>query len=102
MSQRLPFLKHNNACGLASRESLVEAYRDALAADPVSAFGGILIANKSIDVATAKEIQSLILRSSYRSFIRRRSPSNTQRKEESNLTSPKTLESTREPGKNCS
>ena len=52
-------LKHNNACGLASRESLVEAYRDALAADPVSAFGGILIANKTIDVATAKEIQSL-------------------------------------------
>ena len=52
-------LKHNNACGLASRESLVDAYRDALAADPVSAFGGILIANKPIDVATAKEIQSL-------------------------------------------
>ena len=52
-------LKHNNACGLASRNSLVEAYRDALAADPVSAFGGILIANKEIDGATAKEIQSL-------------------------------------------
>ena len=52
-------LKHNNACGLASRASLVEAYRDALAADPVSAFGGILIANQTIDVATAKEIQSL-------------------------------------------
>jgi phosphoribosylaminoimidazolecarboxamide formyltransferase/IMP cyclohydrolase len=52
-------LKHNNACGLASRATLVEAYRDALAADPVSAFGGILIANQTIDVATAKEIQSL-------------------------------------------
>lgn len=52
-------LKHNNACGLASRTTLAEAYRAALAADPVSAFGGILIANATIDVATAKEIQSL-------------------------------------------
>jgi AICAR transformylase/IMP cyclohydrolase PurH (only IMP cyclohydrolase domain in Aful) len=39
-------LKHNNACGLATRTRLVEAYRAALAADPVSAFGGVLIANK--------------------------------------------------------
>ena len=38
-------LKHNNACGLASRESVLEAWKDALAGDPVSAFGGVLITN---------------------------------------------------------
>ena len=52
-------LKHNNACGLAQRESLHQAYVDALAGDPVSAFGGILIANQEIDKSTAEEIHSL-------------------------------------------
>ncbi len=52
-------LKHNNACGLATRSSIHEAYVDALAGDPVSAFGGILISNKEIDVATANEIHQL-------------------------------------------
>lgn len=52
-------LKHNNACGLATRDTLVEAYKAALAGDPVSAFGGILIANKAIDLATATEIHQL-------------------------------------------
>jgi len=52
-------LKHNNACGLAQRESVLEAYKDALAGDPVSAFGGILITNTSIDKATAEDINSL-------------------------------------------
>ena len=52
-------LKHNNACGLASRNSLLSAYKDALAGDPVSAFGGVLISNKSIDVETAEEINKL-------------------------------------------
>ncbi|TRZ43236.1 bifunctional phosphoribosylaminoimidazolecarboxamide formyltransferase/IMP cyclohydrolase [Robertkochia solimangrovi] len=52
-------LKHNNACGVATRPSLKEAYLDALAGDPVSAFGGILIANTTIDEATANEINSL-------------------------------------------
>lgn len=52
-------LKHNNACGIASRQSLVQAYKDALAGDPVSAYGGILIANREIDEETAKEINSL-------------------------------------------
>jgi len=52
-------LKHNNACGLATRETLEQAYIDALAGDPVSAFGGILIANKTIDVATATLINDL-------------------------------------------
>ncbi len=52
-------LKHNNACGLATRNTLLEAYRDALAGDPVSAFGGVLVANKNIDLATAQEIHKL-------------------------------------------
>ena len=52
-------LKHNNACGLATRETLAQAYEDALAADPVSAFGGILISNCTIDFKTANEINSL-------------------------------------------
>lgn len=52
-------LKHNNACGLAQRETILEAYIDALAGDPVSAFGGILISNVEIDKATAEEIHKL-------------------------------------------
>lgn len=52
-------LKHNNACGLATRNTLLEAYTDALAGDPVSAFGGILISNTRIDIATANEIHKL-------------------------------------------
>ncbi len=49
-------LKHNNACGLASRGTLVEAWRAALEGDPLSAFGGILIANRIVDAATAEEV----------------------------------------------
>ena len=52
-------LKHNNACGFATRPTLLQAYKDALAGDPVSAFGGILITNKTIDRDTAVEINSL-------------------------------------------
>lgn len=52
-------LKHNNACGLASRPTLKEAYAAALAGDPVSAFGGILIANKTIDLTTAELVNDL-------------------------------------------
>ena len=52
-------LKHNNACGLATRPSIKDAYVDALAGDPVSAFGGILIANTEIDATTATEIHQL-------------------------------------------
>ncbi len=52
-------LKHNNACGLAQRDTIHQAYVDALAGDPVSAFGGILISNTQIDKATAEEIHSL-------------------------------------------
>ncbi|MDR2474710.1 MAG: bifunctional phosphoribosylaminoimidazolecarboxamide formyltransferase/IMP cyclohydrolase [Bacteroidales bacterium] len=57
--QTFAILKHNNACGLASRPVLVDAWRDALAGDPVSAFGGILVANGVIDRATAEEINKL-------------------------------------------
>jgi len=52
-------LKHNNACGLATRSTMKQAYVDALAGDPTSAFGGVLIANGAIDLATAEEIHSL-------------------------------------------
>ena len=52
-------LKHNNACGVAQRDSLHQAYVDALAGDPVSAFGGVLIANCEIDLATAEKIHTL-------------------------------------------
>lgn len=52
-------LKHNNACGLATRSTIKQAYIDALAGDPVSAFGGVLISNKPIDKETATEIHNL-------------------------------------------
>jgi phosphoribosylaminoimidazolecarboxamide formyltransferase/IMP cyclohydrolase len=52
-------LKHNNACGLATRQTMKEAYLAALACDPTSAFGGVLMANGKIDTATASEINSL-------------------------------------------
>ncbi|MEK6511451.1 bifunctional phosphoribosylaminoimidazolecarboxamide formyltransferase/IMP cyclohydrolase [Myroides odoratimimus] len=52
-------LKHNNACGVAQRSTMKAAYLDALAGDPTSAFGGVLIANNTIDVATAEEVNKL-------------------------------------------
>jgi phosphoribosylaminoimidazolecarboxamide formyltransferase / IMP cyclohydrolase len=52
-------LKHNNACGLASRPKLLDAWTDALAGDPVSAFGGILITNTNVDKLTAEEINKI-------------------------------------------
>ncbi|MEG0500021.1 MAG: bifunctional phosphoribosylaminoimidazolecarboxamide formyltransferase/IMP cyclohydrolase, partial [Rikenellaceae bacterium] len=52
-------MKHNNACGIASRSALKQAWMDALAGDPVSAFGGVLIANREIDAETAAEINKL-------------------------------------------
>lgn len=52
-------LKHNNACGLASRPVLVDAWKAALAGDPVSAFGGVLITNGKIDKATAEEMNNI-------------------------------------------
>lgn len=52
-------LKHNNACGLAMRPDLLNAWKDALAGDPVSAFGGVLICNTEVDGTTAEEINKL-------------------------------------------
>lgn len=52
-------LKHNNACGLASRPTVLEAWKDALAGDPVSAFGGILITNAPVDKEAAEEINKI-------------------------------------------
>ena len=52
-------LKHNNACGIASRPVLVDAWNAALAGDPVSAFGGVLITNAIIDKATAEEMNKI-------------------------------------------
>lgn len=55
----MAILKHNNACGCASRGTLLEAWLAALAGDPVSAFGGVFVANTGIDVLTAREIDKL-------------------------------------------
>lgn len=52
-------LKHTNACGIASNNSIIEAWKAALACDPVSAFGGVLICNREIDAETAAEINNL-------------------------------------------
>lgn len=52
-------LKHTNACGVATRERLSQAWADALAGDPVSAFGGVLICNREVDAETAEEINKL-------------------------------------------
>lgn len=52
-------LKHTNACGIASRTRLKDAWNDALAADPVSAYGGVLVTNQTIDAETAVEINKL-------------------------------------------
>lgn len=52
-------IKHTNACGVAQRPSLLQAWTDALACDPVSAFGGVLVCNAKMDTATATEINKL-------------------------------------------
>ncbi len=52
-------LKHTNACGIASRSRLLDAWKDALAGDPVSAFGGVLVTNTKIDFETAKAVNEL-------------------------------------------
>ncbi len=52
-------LKHNNACGFASRPTVLEAWKAALAGDPVSAFGGVLITNAEVDAATAEDMHKI-------------------------------------------
>lgn len=58
-STTIAVLKHNNACGLASRPSTLDAWKDALAGDPLSAFGGVIISNAPIDEETAVEINKI-------------------------------------------
>jgi phosphoribosylaminoimidazolecarboxamide formyltransferase/IMP cyclohydrolase len=55
----IAIIKHNNACGLATRPTLAQAWDDALAGDPVSAFGGVIAANRTIDKATAEKMNTL-------------------------------------------
>lgn len=55
----IAILKHNNACGLASRDRLTTAWNDALAGDPVSAFGGVIISNREIDANTAEDMNKI-------------------------------------------
>jgi len=52
-------IKHNNACGVATRKSPLEAWKDALACDPVSAYGGVIVTNTPVDEVTAPEIDKL-------------------------------------------
>jgi phosphoribosylaminoimidazolecarboxamide formyltransferase/IMP cyclohydrolase len=52
----IAIIKHNNSCGLASHNDLAEAYRRALAGDPVAAFGGIIASNRVINLPAAQEI----------------------------------------------
>jgi phosphoribosylaminoimidazolecarboxamide formyltransferase/IMP cyclohydrolase len=54
-------IKHNNPCGVASRGTILEAWKDALSGDPVSAFGGVIVANQPIDEATATEIDKIFM-----------------------------------------
>lgn len=54
-------IKHNNPCGVATRKDIKTAYVDALAGDPTSAFGGIIVANRPIDETTATEIDKLFM-----------------------------------------
>ncbi|MDE7472737.1 MAG: bifunctional phosphoribosylaminoimidazolecarboxamide formyltransferase/IMP cyclohydrolase PurH, partial [Muribaculaceae bacterium] len=55
----IAILKHNNACGLAQRDTVKQAWIDALAGDPVSAFGGVIISNTAIDAETAEEMNKI-------------------------------------------
>lgn len=52
-------IKHTNACGIASRTNTMDAWKDALAGDPVSAYGGVIVTNCTINLATAQEINKL-------------------------------------------
>ena len=52
-------IKHNNACGCAEGDTVLDAWNAALAADPVSAFGGIIVSNRPIDKATAEEMHKI-------------------------------------------
>ncbi len=55
----LAILKHNNACGMACRPTVKEAWKAALAADPVSAFGGVVVTNRQVDKEAAEAINEI-------------------------------------------
>ena len=55
----IAIIKHNNACGCASSGDLTEAWQKALASDPVSAFGGIVVMNRTLDEKTAEAINKI-------------------------------------------
>jgi phosphoribosylaminoimidazolecarboxamide formyltransferase/IMP cyclohydrolase len=52
-------IKHNNACGCATGQTLLQAWERALEADPVSAFGGIIVANRAVDKETAAQMNKI-------------------------------------------
>ena len=58
-STTFAIIKHTNVCGIAQREEVTNAWRDALAGDPESAFGGVLVCNKEIDATTAEAISEI-------------------------------------------
>ncbi|HKF51249.1 MAG TPA: bifunctional phosphoribosylaminoimidazolecarboxamide formyltransferase/IMP cyclohydrolase [Candidatus Acidoferrales bacterium] len=60
-SPAVAIIKHNNPCGAAENASLAEAYRQALACDPVSAFGGVIALNRTVDEATSAELEKLFV-----------------------------------------
>ena len=55
----MAILKHNNACGIATADTVKDAYLKALSSDPISAFGGVIISTKGIDMAAAEELNKL-------------------------------------------
>jgi phosphoribosylaminoimidazolecarboxamide formyltransferase / IMP cyclohydrolase len=52
-------IKHTNVCGIANRNNVAEAWKDALAGDPESAFGGVLVTNAQVDATTAEAINEI-------------------------------------------
>ncbi len=59
VSSTFAIIKHNNACGVASRDTIEDAWKDALSSDPVSAYGGIFISNRHIGEELAASIREI-------------------------------------------
>lgn len=74
-------LKHNNACGVASRPRLTDAWKAALAGDPVSAYGGVLITNREVDAEVAAEINLLFFEIIPCTRLRKKCTGTTQKQE---------------------
>lgn len=60
-SAAFAIIKHTNACGIATAPTPKEAYLNALACDPVSAFGGVVVTNRPVDLETAEELNKLFM-----------------------------------------